>query len=238
MKKQYQFQVLSGAAAVWLFAAVSSHAAAVASWTFDEGAVGDQITASVDSVSGLQAVPSKRNAGQIKYVAGKEAGSAAGLGSESILQVMDKDGLLGSGFTNLTISFDIDLTDDISATSVVLRNGHASVPFNIYLQEDNVIGVELQSADGKVSGAVKTSGPALSARAGWQSVSIVWDGDAVSIAVDGKPCRLSGGGTSRKVKVGPLQSADAPLGIGGIVRSNGSIGQFLNASIDNIVIGN
>ncbi len=204
----------------------------VASWNFEEGTVGNDIVHSVDSVTGLVA---SVNGASPQYVAGNGGGAAAGFGGISgVLEVQDSEGLLGHNFSKLAVTFDVDLTASNTATTVLLRNGHLTVPFNIFVSSSSEIGVALMDDDGATtSGNVYTSGasPALDPDAGWQSVSVVWDGTAIYISVDGEVL-----GYKETTAVDLLAASDAPMGIGGLVRSTGSTGQYLPGSIDNIEI--
>lgn len=209
----------------------------VAAWSFNGGVAGATIASAVDSVSGLIAVPAASNSANPKYTADKGGNTAAGFGGISgILEVTDSSNLLGAGFTNLTVTFDVDLAADVTATAVLVRNGHINMPFNIYLLSGNVIGVQLQDAVSGVYSAVKTAGAALSANAGWQTVSVVWKNSSVSIYVDGVAQTLSTGGTAASIPTVSLKQSDAPMGIGGLRRTDGSISQLFNGSLDNLVI--
>ncbi len=220
--------------------ASGGYAKTIAFWDFSEGATGTDVVSAPDSVSGLTAIPAVKNTSIPQYVAGKNNGSAVKVGPGSMLEVTDNSGVLGAGFSELYVSFDVDLAADVtSGTQIFLRNGHNNVPFNIFIQSSNVIGVILQGADGTFSSTIKTAGSALSTSAGWQTVSVAWNGSSLSISVDGAAQRLTAGGTAAKISgLSSLIKADAPMGIGGLRRVDGSIGQFLDGSLDNIEIHN
>ncbi len=215
----------------------TGHAEVVASWNFNGGTVGSAIVSAVDSISGFIAVPAAKNSANPKYAAGNGGNTAAGFGGISgILEVTDNSGVLGAGFTALTVTLDADLAADVTATTVLVRNGHINMPFNIYLLSGNIIGVQLQDAVSGVYSAVRTAGAALSANTGWQTVSVVWKNSSVSIYVDGVAQTLSTGGTAATIATASLKQSDAPMGIGGLRRTDGSISQLFNGSLDNIVI--
>lgn len=218
-------------------AATFGRAETLLSLDFNDMSVGTDVGAVPDSISGYLAVPSPDNDFVPQYVAVGTGGVGVKVGTNSMLEVAGSSGL-GAGFNELCVSFDVDLFADVTGgTQVFLRNGHLTVPFNIFLQANNVVGVILQDADGTFSRAVKTAGRALSSTAGWQSVAVVWNGSAIFIYVDGVAQRLNVGGTSAEEPgVTTLIEPDAPLGIGGIRRVDGSTGQYLNAALDNIII--
>ncbi|MEI8206695.1 MAG: hypothetical protein WCG03_07445, partial [Kiritimatiellales bacterium] len=213
----------------------------VASWNFNGGSIGENIVSAIDSVSGLTAVTNINNGtANPKYVSGNGGNTAAGFGgSNGVLQVNDPSGILGANFTALKVTFDIDLAADMMTGSPVtlLRNGYLAENFNIFLQSNNIISVIMKDADGTTtSGSIKTAGRALSAAAGWQTVAVEWDGESIWILVDGVAQPLLSGGLFATVPLVSLLRADAPLGIGGLVRNNGTTGQYLNGSLDNILI--
>lgn len=213
----------------------------VASWDFNGGSVGADIISATDSISGLTAVTNINNgAAKPQYVVGNGGDTAAGFGGvNGVLQADDPSGILGADFTALKVTFDVDLAADLMSgdTLVLLRNGHLDENFNIFMQSNNVIGVIMKDADGVTSsGSIRTSGSALSATVGWQTVSVVWDGEAIWILVDGVAQPLVSGGLFATVPLVSLLQADAPLGIGGLVRNTGTTGQYLDGSLDNILI--
>ncbi|QHI69428.1 LamG-like jellyroll fold domain-containing protein [Tichowtungia aerotolerans] len=216
-----------------LFAGIIAvRAEVVALWDFEEGTVDSNMVVSTDSVSGLIAVPATVN--PPIYIAGAD-GVAKGAG---ILRVEDASGLL-NGFSEFHIKFDIDLTQDATGgTQVFLRNGWEKVSFDIYLQADNTILAWLVDTNGTEQ-TVKAVGSDLSADAGWQTVSVVWDGSAMSISVDGAAQGLNNTtDTSVAVELGALQAANVDLAIGGALRSSGTTTQYLYGRMDNIIISN
>lgn len=220
-----------------IFSAGFGQAEAILSLDFNNETVGADVGSVPDSIAGRLVVPSSSNDFVPQYVVVGVGGVGVKVGTNSILEVTDSSGL-GAGFEELCVSFDVDLTADVTeGTQVFLRSGHLAIPFNIFLQANNVIGVILQSSDGTFSRTVKTSGRALSAAVGWQSVAVVWKGSAISIYVEGVAQSLNvGGASAEEPGVTTLITPDAPLGIGGIRRVDGSTGQYLNAALDNIII--
>lgn len=216
----------------------SGYAKTVALWDFNDGVTGTDVISATDSISGLTAIPSVKNTSTPQYVAGKDNGSAVKVGIGSMLEVTDNAGILGAGFSELCVSFDVDLAADVtSGTQVFLRNGHQKAPFNIFLQANNVVGVILQGSDGTLSSTVKTAASALSTSAGWQNVRVIWKDSTLSIYVDGVAQRLSVGGTVAKITgISSLIQSDAPMGIGGLRRVDKSTGQYLDGALDNIII--
>lgn len=209
----------------------------ILSLNFNGERVGADVGSVPDSIAGRLAVPSPNNEVVPQYAVVPTGGVGVKVGTNSILEVADSSGL-GAGYKELCVGFDVDLASDVTAgTHVFLRNGQYAVPFNIFLLANNVIGVILQNSDGTFSRAVVTSGRALSAAAGWQSVAVVWKDSAVSIYVDGVAQSLNVGGTAAEEPgITTLIAPDAPLGIGGIRRIDGSTGQYLDAALDNIII--
>ncbi|QHI69429.1 hypothetical protein [Tichowtungia aerotolerans] len=209
---------------------LSTHAGTVASWDFEEGVTGSSIVEALDSASGLTAVPAT---GSPVYVTGSGGGVAAGAG---ILKVPDSAKRL-IGFSKFEIMFDVDLNQDVTdGTQAFLRNGYSTVPLNIYLQSDNTILVWLTDINGneQITRAYHSD---LSAAAGWQTVSVVWDGRALAISVDGVAQQLnSTPKTFAVVLLDELADPDADFGIGGMIRANGTTSQQLDGSLDNIII--
>ena len=236
MKKEWLISIIA-VPLLTLFVAGFGRAETILSLDFNSESVGADVESVPDSIAGRLVVPSPSNDFVPQYVVVGAGGVGVKVGTNSILEVSDSSGL-GTGFKELCVSFDVDLTADVTAgTKVFLRNGHLAIPFNIFLQANNVIGVILQNIDGTFSRTVKTSGRALSEDAGWQSVSVVWEKSAISIYVDGVIQSLNVGGTSAEEPgVMMLIAPDAPLGIGGIRRADGSTGQYLDAALDNIII--
>jgi hypothetical protein len=213
------------------------HAETILSLDFNDEYTGADVESVPDLIAGRIAVPSSNNLSVPQYVLVDAGGVGVKVGTNSILEVTDSAGL-GAGFAELCVSFDVDLASEVEGgTQVFLRNGHYAIPFNIFLQANNVIGVILQNSDGTLSRTIKTAGRALSSTAGWQSVAVVWNGTAISIYVDGVAQSLNIGGTAAdEPDITTLIAPDAPLGIGGIRRLDGSTGQYLNAALDNIII--
>lgn len=227
------------ALALLCLATSPSYAGIIASWDFDGGTVGNAIVSDIDTVGSLAATPHPSNTTDPIYVTGNGGGTAADFaGIDGVLEV-DSSGTLGANFTELNVTFDIDLSvDKTSGTSVLIRNGHTDINFNIYFQSNNRIGIEMEGSAG--SGNFKTLGPAIDDAAGWQTVSVVWDGSTVQILVDGVAQTFASGFTSEPLVIGQLLAPDAPMGIGGLRRSGspGSIGQFFDGSIDNLSVSN
>ena len=195
---------------------------------------GQQHCLATDFVGGFNATP----AGTIpKYVAGNGGGTAAGLVGTGILKAGGSSNVLCAGFTSLSVASDVDLNATPASTAVLVRNGHLKMNFNIYTAANRSIYMQMMDATTSITTSVQTVTNVLSSSAGWQHVEAVWDGSSVSILVGGVAQTLVTGGTS-KILTGlvSLPAPDADMGIGGLYRNVGTTGQYLNGSIDNLVI--
>lgn len=221
--------------AVGLFLGGYANAAVVASWDFNGGTTGATIATTTDSVGNRQFVPHIGNSDDPVFAEDNDANTAAGFsGIDGVLIAPNTVGFL-AGATELNISFDVDLAENKeSGTSAIVRMGHSDIAFNVYFQSDNIIGIEMEGASG--SGVIRTLGSAIDADAGWQNVTVNWDGSFVEILVDDTPQIFTTGVDVHPFAIGALLSADARLGLGGLVRSNDTVGQFFEGSIDNLII--
>lgn len=242
---------LSLTAAAFLMTTSALQAGVVASWNFDSGTISNAITSDTDSVAGLNATQNTNDgANDPVYVAGNGGGSAAGFaGISGVLEVDDPTGILtghnngGTGFDQLTIEFDVDMSTVSSSTWVLVRNGGGDTTspgtaYNIYTNGSGKIGVRLGGAAGSDNLQVNTNNAVLSAAAGWQHVKIDWTGQTLQIIVDGVAQALNtvGNPTTATSTFTNLRASDARFGIGGIVRASGTTGQYLDGAIDNLVI--
>ena len=230
----------------------------VANWDFNVASasdIGTTITTATDSVSGLIASQHPSNTVDAIYGAGTTAdpldGSADFSGGNGVLEVSDPTGILTGhndgrdGATALTIDLDINMNTLSSSTWAIVRNGHidGGIPgtaFNLFTQSDGAIGFLVYgSSGGSILGRTDL-GNILDVNAGWQHITAAWDGTQVTIAVDGVPQVLNGltGETFIAGDIGSMRASDANMGMGGLRRSGdpGSIGQFLDGSIDNLVV--
>lgn len=222
----------------------------LARWDFDVADVADigtDIVSATDSVNSLVGTQHPSNAVDVTYGNGTTAdpldGSADFTGGNGLLEVSDPTGILtghnggGLGLTSLQIDVDVDMAAD-GGTWVIARNGHGSgdpgMSFNLFVQSGGKIGLEMRGT----SLVTAIASGVLDANAGWQHITATWDGVSISLALDGSLVTLNSGGTTLAADIGPLHLTDANMGIGGLRRAGdpGSIGQFLNGSIDNLVI--
>ena len=229
----------------------------VAQWDFDvtdANDLGTTISSTTDSASGLVATPHPSNSADPVYASGVSGvGTDASVdmsGISGLLEVTDPSGTLsghdsgGSGLTSLQIDIDVNMNTTSSSTWAILRNGHidAANPgnvFNLYTQSTGAIGFIVRGTAGFIQGRTVASG-LLDPNAGWQHITATWDGSQVTIALEGVPQILNSATNETFIagNIGALVPSDASMGIGGLRRSGtpGSIGQFLDGAVDNLII--
>ena len=197
----------------------------IASWDFDEGVVGEDVALAADSISEFDAVA---YGGAIKYVIHDGEGLAVDFAASGLLKVDDPSGIFGVGFTNISITMDVNMNEDAVGTTALIRNGLRSAPFSLYIQDHNKLSFHLVGSRGNVKVVAEN---ALSAAAGWQKISVLWAHSTLSLFVDGELRDFAA------CDIGPLVESDVNiLGIGGLVRSAWNTGQYFNGAIDNVVI--
>jgi hypothetical protein len=229
----------------------------IASWDFDVADVaelGTAIVSTTDSVNGLVATPHPSNSAAPIYSNGNPGGgldaSADFSAISGLLEVADPTGILtghnggGTGLSSLQIDLDINMNTVTGSTWAIVRNGHIDGAdpgnaFNLYTQSSGAIGFIVRGSGGFIQGRTVDTG-LLDANAGWQHVTATWDGSQVTIAVDGVPQVLNGTTNETFIagNIGSLTASDANMGIGGLRRSGspGTVGQFMDGAVDNLVI--
>lgn len=221
--------------------ASTASAAVVARWDFDlpeSTSVGSPFVSDTDTVSGLVATG---NATPTYGSPAPGGGTASALlGSTSYLSVPDS-GILtghadgGTGFTQFQLELDIKLNALItSGTQQIVRKtgleGANGPGFELYAQSGGLVGFSINNAAGTQH---KTQGSGFLTEADtWYHLVAQWDGANITLTVDGVQV-----GTP-VAYAGPFVDTDVALGIGALIRSNGTVGQQFDGAIDNLVISN
>ncbi len=218
--------------------AASSKALDIAQWDFDlPGGVniGDAFVSDTDVINGLVA-----NASTTAPTYGDPAPALAGstaslrLTGGSFARVADADILTGhdqlaNGYASYSIDVWIKLATN-SATAQVFRktglSGSNTPGIELYTQAGGAIGHGIHGVDGLPVNKAASSALAVDT---WHHVQTYWDGANLIVAVDGDEKINTAYATS-------IINTDVDLGIGALIRSNGSTGQYFDGWIDGLKI--
>lgn len=213
-------------------------AAPVASWSFElpsGGSVGDPFVSQTDSVNGLTAT----GVNGATYGAGNPAISSNGalnLSGGAYARVTDAPLLTGhndgnTGFTTFTIDLYLLLPADPTTTMQIVRKtglgGNNTPGFELFAQPGGKIGFGIHESTGTTHTGT-ASGKLIANQ--WQHIVAHWNGTTGTVSIDGVDSGIAVAYSA------PFVNTDIDMGIGALIRSNGSVGQQLTGSIDALTI--
>ncbi|MCC6682034.1 MAG: hypothetical protein IT445_14125 [Phycisphaeraceae bacterium] len=217
----------------------SSKALDIAQWDFDLPVgvnIGDAFASDTDVINGLVA-----NASTTAPTYGDPAPALAGstaslrLTGGSFARVTDADILTGhdqfaNGYASLSIDVWIKLASNSTTTQIVRKTGLAgsNTPgIELYAQTNGLLGHGIHDASGLPANVTATSVLTVDT---WHHVQTYWDGANLIVAVDGDEKINTPYSTT-------IVNTDIDMGIGALIRSNGTTGQYFDGWIDGLKLG-
>ncbi|WP_432800340.1 exo-alpha-sialidase [Poriferisphaera sp. WC338] len=208
-------------------------------WSDAKVGTSGQIVSNTERLHGLKIMPviqANRTAkivngpfDGIKAVHFKNTNTTSGNGS--YLRIKDQDLLTGhengTGLNALTIDVWIKVSE-IKQSIIVAKMGNKNL-YQLYISKSGHVGFRIQSP--KKNANVLTKQKVVPGK--WHHVVATWE-DSIepynyNIIFDGYVTRATR-------MIGNLANTDGDLSIGGLIRTNGSTGQFFNGSISDIKV--
>lgn len=197
----------------------------IARWTFEEGTGLDVESGLVATHGSFPVSPIQNGVLQLELEANSKSGGALRVPDSPLLTGHDE----GEGYTSLILEVDVRLTES-GRQMQILRKTDDAIGYQLYIQKNGQVAFLIRTDQGTLRLFSKNK---LFADGKWHHIEAVWDGNVpiytAHLAVDGVVAWSA-------PKLGTLNDTEGPLGIGGLCRSDGSIGQNFLGDIDNVTI--